>query len=480
MEFQHYINGQWTASSDGQTMPVVSPATGEVVAVVAKGTRDDVGRAVAAARAAQPAFQKLTAFERADLCHKVADEITKRREALAKHLALEQGKPMQAEAFGEVDTTAKMWRMAAEDAKRLEGTSPQTEDRRKRIVTIRQPRGVVGAITPWNFPLAIPTEYLAPGLVTGNALVWCPAPTVAGLACLLMECIAAAGVPAGIVNLVTGEGAVVGDEIAGHPGIAMVGFTGSSATGSLVGKRAAGKPSLLELGGNAPTLVFADADIKRAAESAGRGAIWNAGQICDSTERILVHRKIHDEFMHELLKVVAEFKLGHPLEATTTLGPMHTAREIVRIESHLADAAKQGAKIVVGGKKAEGLPTGNYFPATVVDGVRPEMLLNHEETFGPVAAVLTFDDEDEAVRIAHGSPTGLAAAVFTSDVGRGFRLGEQLQYGIVNINEGSAYWQLHTPFGGYSGKTSGHGRLGGRYTLEEMTCVKQIVFDIGG
>ncbi len=479
MERQLFIAGRWQASASGETMKLTSPATGDTVAIVPRGAREDVDLAVTAAKAAQPGFQKWTAFERADLCHRVADEISRRREPLAKHLSLEQGKPYHAEALGEVDTAAKMWRMAAEDAKRLDGTSPPSEDRRKRIVTIRQPRGVYGVISPWNFPLAIPTEYLSAGVVMGNALVWSPAPSTAGCACLLMECLEAAEAPAGIVNLVTGEGAVVGDEIAGHAGIDAIGFTGSSGVGSLVSRRASGKPQLMELGGNAPTLVFADADITRAAECAGRGAIWNAGQICDSTERILVERSIHEPFMKELLRVVAEFQLGHPLEKSTTLGPMHNARQVAHLESHLAQAVRQGAQVLVGGARASDKPTACYFPATVVDQVQPHMLLNCEETFGPVAAVLTFDTEEEAIRLAHGSATGLAAALFTSDVGRAFRLGEQLQYGLVNINEGSAYWQPHTPFGGYSGKISGFGRLGGRYTLEEMSQVKQLVFDIG-
>jgi succinate-semialdehyde dehydrogenase/glutarate-semialdehyde dehydrogenase len=479
MDFKLYIGGSWVPSSSHEQMPVSSPVTGQIIARVARGTRADVAKAVQAAAAAQPKFAKETAFERNKLCHRVADVIAARREALARHLSLEQGKPYRAEALGEIDVAVKMFRMAAEDATRLEGTSIPSEDRRKRIFTIRQPRGVYGVITPWNFPFAIPTEYLSAGLATGNAIVWVPAPTTAGCAVLLMQCLEEAGVPPGIVNLVTGEGAEVGDEVAGHAGIDAVGFTGSSAIGLAVSRRAAGKPQLLELGGNSPTLVLSDADVALAAQSAGRGAFWNAGQICDSTERVLVHRSIHRQFIEKLIEVAAEFELGDPLDAKVSLGPVHTERQAKQIERHLEDALQRGANVVVGGGLSSGFPTGLYFPATVVDNVQAEMLYNREETFGPVVPVIPFNDDAEALSIANGSPTGLVASVFTRDVQKAFHFAERLQAGIVNVNEGTAYWQPHTPFGGYSGKSSGVGRLGGKYTLLEMTQVKSIVLDVG-
>lgn len=473
------INGRWEPSVSGRTMPVRSPVTGEEIATVPQGTREDVGRAVFAARAAQPGFARLTAFERGGLCHRIADQIQRRREALAAYLTLEQGKPYHAEALGEVDTTAAMFRLAAEDITRLETAVIPSADRAKRILTIRQPRGVYGVITPWNFPLAIPAEYLSAGLAAGNAIVWVPAPTTAGCAVRLMECLLETGVPDGIVNLVTGDGAEVGDEVAGHPGVDAIGFTGSSATGMLVSRRAAGKPQLLELGGNAPTIVLADADVAQAARRVGRGAFRNAGQICDSTERILVHRDIHDGFVDALLDVAGEFRLGDPREPQTTLGPLNNVRPARQVDRHVDDALSKGARLLTGGHAEDGRPTPLYYPATVVDGVTPDMLFNLEETFGPVAPVLVFADADEAVAIANSAPSGLVAALFTRDIQKAFRIAEQLHAGIVNINESSAYWQPHTPFGGYSGKSSGVGRLGGRYTLQEMTQIKTLVVDVG-
>jgi acyl-CoA reductase-like NAD-dependent aldehyde dehydrogenase len=478
MDLKMSIGGRWVESTGGQTMTLTSPATGKPIATVPRGTRDDVGLAVAAARRAQPAYARLTAFERCKLCHRIADVITARREDLARHLSLEQGKPYHAEALGEIDVTARFFRMAAEDATRLDGATIPSEDPRKRIFTVRVPRGVYGVITPWNFPFAIPSEYLSAALATGNAVVWSPAPTTAGCAVRLMECLIEADVPAGVVNLVTGEGAEVGDEVAGHEGIDAIGFTGSPATGLAVSRRAAGKPQLLELGGNSPTLVLQDADVAQAAQSAGRGSFWNAGQICDSTERILVHRSAHDLLIDELTRIAGEFHLGDPLNDKTTLGPVHTPRQARNMDRHVQDAVAKGARVVTGGNPRDGLPTQLYYPPTIIDAVKPDMLLNLEETFGPVAPVLTFDDEDEAVAIANGSSTGLVASLFTNDLGRAFRVAERLQAGIVNINEGSAYWQPHTPFGGYSGKKSGVGRLGGRYTLEEMTQTKCFVVDV--
>jgi succinate-semialdehyde dehydrogenase/glutarate-semialdehyde dehydrogenase len=460
-------------------MPVISPITGEEIATVPRGTRDDVGRAVAAARAVQLKFARWTAFERGRLCHAVADAILRRREALAEHLTLEQGKPYYAEALGEVDTTAEMFRLAAEDITRLESAVIPSSDAAKRIITIRQPRGTYGVITPWNFPLAIPSEYLSAGLAAGNAIAWVPAPTTAGCAVRLVECLVEAGTPAGVVNLVTGDGAEVGDEVAGHPGIDAIGFTGSSATGLHVSQRAAGKAQLLELGGNSPTIVLADADVAEAARRAGRGAFRNAGQICDSTERILVQRRVHEPFLEALLDVAKEFRLGDPRLPDTTLGPLNNERPARLMDRHLEDALRKGARVLVGGHREDGFPTNLYYSATVVDGVRPDMLLNLEETFGPIAPVLTFDNEDEAVAMANSAPSGLVAALFTRDLGHAFRIAERLQAGIVNINESTAYWQPHTPFGGYSGKASGVGRLGGKYTLLEMSQIKTLVLDVG-
>lgn len=474
-----WIGGQWVESISGQLYELTSPVDGQVLASVPKGDRRDVHRAVDAARKAFESFRRFPPFDRRKLLLAVAEVLERRRAQVARQLTLEQGKPYHQEALPEVDITAEMFRMAAEDLVRLDGHLVPSRDASKRIITFRQPRGVYGVITPWNFPLSIPAEYLSAGLAAGNCIVWVPAPAASSTAVRLAECLAEAGVPEGVVNLVTGPGEEVGDELAGHPGVDAIGFTGSSSTGYQVAARASGKPQLLELGGNAAVIVFEDADLAHAAERVAQGSFANAGQICDSVERILVQRSVAERFTEALVKEAGRFRLGDPFDPATTLGPLSNPRGLMRVRHHVADAVQRGARLLLGGASAPGFPTDLYFPPTILDQVTPEMLVNREESFGPVAPVLIFDDESQALQVANGTPWGLVGAVFTRDLARAFRVAEEMQCGVVNVNESSAYWEPHTPFGGFTGRKSGLGRLGGRCTIEEMSQIKTVVLDLG-
>lgn len=475
-----HIDGRWVESAGGGTFEATSPATGEVLAQVPEGTREDARRAVAAANRAKAAIAGMPVWERSRLLLRMADAIDARREELARTLSLDQGKPYHTEALWEVDHAALGFRNAAEQVKWLETPVIPLEAPTKRAFSIRQPRGVYAVVTPWNFPYNIPVEYIAPGLAAGNAIVWVPAPTTSLCAVKLMEALAEADLPPGVLNLVTGPGPVVGDEIVSHPGTDAVGFTGSPATGEEIMRRAAGKPVLLELGGNGPTVILDDADVDAATEAAALGCWLNAGQVCCATERLLVHERVHDRVVETLVASAGKVALGDPLDEATTMGPLNNEPTAEKNDRHIADAVAKGAKVLTGGGRADGRPTGLFYRPTVLDGVTPEMAIADEESFGPVAPVLTVSSDDEALRVANESSLGLVSAVFTRDVNRAFKFAEGLQTGIVMVNEFTDYWELHIPFGGASGKRSGIGRIGGRRALEEMTDLKTIVFEVGG
>jgi succinate-semialdehyde dehydrogenase/glutarate-semialdehyde dehydrogenase len=475
-DFRMHIDGKWVDSESGNVFEATSPSTGKVIGTIPEGTREDAQRAIVAANAAWQDWAARSAFDRAAVMERVARVIQERRDDLARTLTLDQGKPLRAEAFAEVDELVVYFEMAAADAKRLEGLMPPSVDADKRILVYRVPRGVVGAITPWNWPYTMPAEIVAPALAAGNALVWVPAPTTSVCAVKLAECLVEADFPAGVFNLVTGPGPVVGDEVAANPGTQAVGFIGSIATGRRVAERAAGKELLLEMGGNGPLVVLEDGDLGAAVSATLEACFLNAGQSCTAGERILVHEAVHDEYLDRLTAAVGrEIKLGDPFDDATTMGPLNNEPTVDKTERHVGDAADRGASVVTGGSRALKLGSRLFFEPTVLDGVTEEMEVAREETFGPVAPISTIRGEDEAIRIVNSSPYGLLSSVFTRDLRRGLWFAESVRTGWVNVNEGTNYWESHLPFGGRAGSMSGVGRVGGRFSLERLTELKTVV-----
>jgi acyl-CoA reductase-like NAD-dependent aldehyde dehydrogenase len=473
---QMFVGGEWRASATGETFEAASPATGELIAAIPQGDRDDARRAIAVAREAADGWARLTAFERAGKMHAVGDLIESRRDELARTLTLDQGKPLKAEAFDEVDELIEYWRMAAEDAKRLGGELPNSFSPGKRVMLVRRPRGVIGVISPWNWPYTMPAELVAPALACGNAVVWTPAPSTAVCAIALARCIADADLPPGVFNLVTGPGPVVGDEIARNPGTDGVAFIGSTATGRLVGQAAAGKATLLEMGGNGPVVVMDDADLEAAVEATLIACFLCAGQSCTAGERILVHRAVRDEFVELLARRVTELiVLGDPFNDATTMGPLNNEPVALKMDEHVGDAVARGARVLAGGSRAGGYPTSLYWEPTVLTDVPPDARIAVEETFGPVAPVVAIGSLDEAISLTNASPYGLLSAIFTANLRNGLEFADRVRTGWVNINESSNYWEAHLPFGGRAGTDSGIGRVGGAHVMHSFTELQTVV-----
>ncbi|MBC7813911.1 MAG: aldehyde dehydrogenase [Burkholderiales bacterium] len=476
-ETQLYVDGHWTGGDN--RFEIISPVTGTVIGMVAEGTRADVQQALDAANAAWPDWSRRSAFERSRLLEAVAQRIIERRDELANTLTLEQGKPLYSEAYQEVDELVEYFRLAAGDGLRLEGFCPPSMDARKRVIVQRVPRGVIGIITPWNWPYTMPAELIAPALAAGNAVVWAPAPSTSLCAVLLTECIVEAGLPAGLLNLVTGYGAVVGDEIAVNKVTHAIGFIGSIETGHKVAARAAGKELLLEMGGNGPLIVLDDADLDRAADAIIKGAFLCAGQSCSAAELILVQETVHQALLERLADIIpTQIRLGDPFARETTMGPLNNEGVASKMDQHVRDALAKGASLVSGGARANNFPTPLYYQPTLLDQVTGQMQVATHETFGPVVPVQVIRDVDEALTIVNTSTYGLTTAIFTQDLKKAMQFADVVRSGTVVINDTTNWYEPHIAFGGAAGSRSGIGRVGGRTVFEKFTDYKTVFIDL--
>jgi succinate-semialdehyde dehydrogenase/glutarate-semialdehyde dehydrogenase len=472
-----YIDGAWCGAASGETFEAMDPARGEAFGLVPRGGREDARRAVEAAHRAQERWAAVPLWERADLCIRMAEILESRSGELADMLCRELGKPRYSEAAVEAESFVPVfYRQAAELARYHEGSTFLARDPHKRLATFRRPRGVVAVITPWNFPAMIPSEYIPYAIVMGNTVVWTPAPTAAFTAARLMGFLAEAGLPPGVVNLVTGMGAEVGDELVVNPGTHAVAMTGSTATGEVISSRAGLKPRLLELGGNGPALVLPDADPAKAARTISDACFFAAGQVCSAAERILVAKDLKDEFVDAMVEETGKWVQGDVWNEEVNLGPQNNPGVLEKMETHVEDAVRKGAVVAAGGKRPD-LP-GYFHQPTVVVDYSLDSLVNTEETFGPIAPIRAFADEDEALEAVRSCPLGLVSSVFTGDLNRAWRWAERLRTGVVVVNDQSNYWEPHVPFGGMSGTRSGVGRLGGRQILEFMSDLQTIAFHL--
>jgi acyl-CoA reductase-like NAD-dependent aldehyde dehydrogenase len=476
---QNFIGGEWAESTGENVRQIVSPVTGETLAEVPDAGAEDIASAARAARQAQPKWAALSAWDRAAICHAIADLIDEQREDMARELTLEQGKPYTAEALGDIEETAENFRIAAEDVKRMESPIIPSQDVNKRILTFRKPNGVYAAITPWNFPTLIPVELIAPGIAAGNTIVMKPSEWTPIAMATFMQAMADAGLPEGVVNVVYGGGEV-GERLITDENVDCIGFVGSHTTAEKIVRAAGLKRSLIEASGNGPVIVCDDADLEAAAKGAVFGGFFCAGQVCCATERVLVDRNVHDDFLAAVMKEAEAWKLGDPYDDDTLVGPMNNEPTAQKMDRHLEDALEKGATIVAGGERDSDRPTSLYYQPTIVDGVGLDTLINRDETFGPIVPVISVSGDDEALAVANDSYLGLQAAVYTKSLKRAFRYLDNLQVGNVVVNDSTDYWEAHEPFGGASGTRSGWGRIGGRYTMLDMTDLKTAVLDVGG
>ena len=468
LKTQAYINGQWVDADNGATLPVTNPANGEVLAEVAKCSTAETRRAIEAANAALPEWRGRTAKERAAIMRKWFNLMMEAQEDLAMIMTLEQGKPLF-ESRGEIAYGANYIEWFAEEGKRIYGDTIPQPSNDKRIVCIKQPVGVVACITPWNFPNAMLTRKIGPALAAGCTVVCKPANATPLSAYAFTELAERAGIPPGVINMVTGETSAIGKELTSNPIVRKLTFTGSTPVGKQLMAECAQtvKRTSMELGGNAPFIVFDDADLDAAVAGALVSKYRNAGQTCVCANRILVQEDCYDAFADKLAEAVGNLKMGPGTEDDVKIGPLITEQAANEMESFIEDALAKGAKMVAGGHRSD--LGAQFFEPTILTNVSGEMRVFNEEIFGPIAPLFKFKTEEEAIRMANDTEFGLACYFYSRDIGRIWRVAEALEYGIVGINEGIISNEM-APFGGV--KESGQGREGSKYGLDDYLEIK--------
>ncbi|MEN5303279.1 MULTISPECIES: NADP-dependent succinate-semialdehyde dehydrogenase [unclassified Pseudomonas] len=469
---QAFINGEWLDADSGQTINVTNPATGEVIGTVPKMGTAETRRAIEAADKALPAWRALTAKERSNKLRRWFELMIENQDDLARLMTTEQGKPL-AEAKGEIAYAASFIEWFAEEAKRVYGDTIPGHQPDKRLIVIKQPIGVTAAITPWNFPAAMITRKAGPALAAGCTMVLKPASQTPYSALALVELATRAGIPAGVLSVVTGSAGEVGGELTGNSLVRKLSFTGSTEIGRQLMEECAKdiKKVSLELGGNAPFIVFDDADLDKAVEGAIISKYRNNGQTCVCANRIYVQDGVYDAFAQKLAAAVAKLKIGNGLEEGTTTGPLIDGKAVAKVQEHIEDAVGKGAKVLSGGKLIEG----NFFEPTILVDVPKTAAVAKEETFGPLAPLFRFKDEAEVIAMSNDTEFGLASYFYARDMSRVFRVAEALEYGMVGINTGLISNEV-APFGGI--KASGLGREGSKYGIEDYLEIKYLCISV--
>jgi acyl-CoA reductase-like NAD-dependent aldehyde dehydrogenase len=481
-EFKNYIGGEWVAAAAGETFETTSPADGEVLGVFPRSSAEDVDRAVAAAKEAYEDWRLVPAPKRGEIVFRFAELLKERKAELTDLMTHEMGK-VKAEAGGDVQEAIDMSYYMGGEGRRLFGHTTPSELRDKFNMSVRMPIGVVGVITPWNFPIAIPSWKIVPALVCGNTVVFKPATDTPFLGERFVELLAQAGVPAGVVNVVHGGGGAVGDRLVRHPDVPVITLTGSRETGVAVLEAAAEnlKHVHLELGGKNGIIVLEDADLDLAVEGILWSAFGTSGQRCTAASRVIAHEKIYDELQKRLVEAAEQMRLGPGWEDETDVGPVINEPSLEKIHSYTEIGKGEGAKLLTGGEIAtgNGLDKGFYYRPTIFADVRRDMRIAQEEIFGPTTAIIPVKDFDEAISVANGIRFGLSSSIFTSDVNRAFRAMRDLEAGITYINAGTIGAEVHLPFGGTKETGNGH-REAGQAALDVFTEWKSIYVDYSG